>query len=175
MYYVYVLYFDEIPIYAGMTNCPITRYKAHFFDWDSNVRNFSRHHAVVNNKFITMKCVYCSEDKTAVCEMEDKAISALSMAGFNIFNKNIATWCNWKRQSFEITIDPPLPVFPHIKRLPQKLFTFERIKHVIDSKNEILKEYGHETHRHYNMDHSKSISRRIGNRRAKRSQLGSKT
>jgi predicted GIY-YIG superfamily endonuclease len=174
MYYVYVLYFDEMPIYAGATCDPIGRYKAHYFDWDSCVRNLSRYQLVHNNKFVKMKLVYCNEEKHKVWNMEYKAIIALIRAGFATLNKNAQWHRCWPKPEAPIIHDPPIPIFPEVERLPQKLFTFEAIKHIIDSKNEILKQYGYEEHRHYNMDHSKSISRPIRDCRSKRTQLGKK-
>lgn len=149
-----------------MTNSPVNRYKRHFYWQDCKTYNFIRYQAVVNKSFVRMKVVYCSPDIVDVAKMEAKAICAIFKAGFSILNSLTPYLYNSEYPHAYKNVEP-LPIYPSIDRLPHKIFTKDIIQPIIDSQKQILNEYGYKEHRHYNMDHSKSISRPIRDKRAK--------
>jgi len=145
MQYVYVLYMNELPIYAGLTNNPIKRYLAHYYHYDSSLYSYAREMLALKGKLLKMKIVYCNTDRSVASEMEKVAIRVLHIHGFKIFNGG----------SF-VTINSR-------KRLPANLLTRTHLQHIINSQREILIEYGYNVDRYVNMDNSTSPRKRNGN------------
>lgn len=86
MYYVYLLLYNEIPFYAGMSADPVRRYKLHFYSCDCNTYNLVRYNAQFIGRFPTMRLIFCDESKRKALNMEHLAISSLRKAAFSIVN-----------------------------------------------------------------------------------------
>lgn len=86
MYYVYVLYLRGIPIYAGMTNKPLVRYKQHYYEYCSSVFQTARYNLMAFDRYLEMRLVYRCENKGECIRMESIAIISLQKAGFHILN-----------------------------------------------------------------------------------------
>lgn len=128
MYYVYILLLDEIPIYAGRTNNPVSRFRRHYLANDCGTYNVLRYYLFKENKLVKMKLVYCCNNENECWDMEWKAIRALGIAGFNIINNG------WKGS------------FPKLEeriKTPHGIFTTKSMQYIKDNQNEILKEYGY--------------------------------
>lgn len=128
MYYVYILLLDDIPIYAGITNNPVLRFRRHYMANDCGTYYILRYYLFERNKLVKMKLVYCNDDRNKSFSMEGAAIYALHKAGFNIINS------------------PYKGIFPKVndkRRMPHKIFTKESLQYINDNINEIKKEYGY--------------------------------
>lgn len=167
MYFVYCLYMCDIPFYVGMTNNPIERYKRHYYWNDCLTYNFIRYKAVNENKMMEMKVVFCSPDKQLVLGMEYIGIKELARNGFVSYNQT--------KLDYIPTQSEGRIIYPHIEKFPHYILTQDALQHVLDNTLNILIEYGYEEFGHKYMDYAKSISRPIRNKRAARSQLGTKT
>ena len=87
MHFVYLLLLNDIPIYAGMTKNPVTRYKNHFRSCGScYTSQVLRYYLFKRNNIVTMSLIYCSIDRKKAFKMEGIAINALITQGFNILN-----------------------------------------------------------------------------------------
>lgn len=131
MNYVYILLLDEIPIYAGMTNNPVNRFKRHYMANDCRTRDVLRYYLFEKNKIAKMKIVYCNEDRGQTFNMEGFAIRTLHTAGFNIIN----FMCENKNHIF--------PKLTNSPRIHKGHFTKEDMQYIEDNINEIHKEYGY--------------------------------
>lgn len=131
MNYVYILLLDDIPIYAGMTNNPVERFRRHYMAKDCRTHYVLKYYLFEKNKIVKMKLVYCSPDRNNVGRMESFAIESLRKAGFNIIN-------------VRCEIYPFLRLNKDI-RIPSKtFFTKKDTQYIVDNQTEILKEYGYE-------------------------------
>lgn len=130
MHYVYILLLDEIPIYAGMTNNPVLRFKRHYMANDCGTYFILRYFLFEKNKIVKMKLVYCCEDREEAFRWENKTITLLRQAKFSIINDG----------QYNITF-PRLP--NKGKRIPHRTFTDKLVRYIRDNQNEIHKEYGY--------------------------------
>ena len=166
MNYVYVLYMDDIPFYAGMTKNPIKRYLAHYYENCCETYSFTRKMLLERNKLMKMKVVYCHPERLNVAKMEIVAIDALRIQGFhplNIFHGHSVHYTREKNIK---------------QRLPSKILNLQLLSHIVDSQKEILIEYGYDPARYIDLDYAASIRKPIKSRprkkykHSKSSQLG---
>ncbi len=132
MNYVYILLLDDMPIYAGMTNNPVLRFKRHYMAKDCSTHPVLRYYMFEKNKLAKMKLVYCSPDRHNVGSMESLAIRELFRAGFSIINVQGCYPTNYTFPKFESKL-----------RTPHGVFTDSSLQYIKDQIPQIHKEYGY--------------------------------
>jgi len=163
MYYIYLLKWQGIPLYAGMTKRPVNRFKLHYYDPTCSTYKLVRYYLYHFRKPVEMEIVYCTSNELEANDMEGKAIKALGQAGFAVLNVNGTSYKSEK-----------IPVFDTVPEFNSKWISPFIYLDIYNQRIKIQKEYGYEEYRHNNLDYPKSISRPFRYRRSKRPQLGKK-
>lgn len=168
MYYVYVLYIDNIPFYAGMTNNPVRRYVAHYYYRDCLTYNKVRYYACERGKMMEMRIVYCSLDRGEILRLEAIAIDALWNGDFNPLNRTSSSIRYFFKHLNVVRVE-----YPAIERLRNNIINEKTLAHVVQGQINILKENNYDIDKYIDMDNPAGISQRIRNHNSKGAQLGS--
>lgn len=133
MYYVYLLKWQGIPFYVGMTNNPVRRYKLHYYDKSCSTYRFVRYQLFYFHKTVEIELVFCTDNETTARYTEFRTMTILGIAGFALSNARGAS-CNW----------PQMPQYPAVPPFKAKFWNLSYEKQIRDKKQIIHKYYGYE-------------------------------